>query len=194
MSIAGTDQLLIFRLLAVFAFVLTSCMSQRPLARATTPTSSQEIRYVSTDLGFVMVFSDGQAGFGVPLIVGYYSFQYIRTDENVQCISMRVTGGVQQFAIKRPIRAGARYHCLGTAFRVSRCFLECQAAIIEVDIPLSGGVEGMRTAYMYVDSCLGLLAYSRSEDFNRGMPLGAAWLRGDIGILADPHFLDCDRP
>ena len=185
----------ILRALTVLALTLTACASYPPAVRAAPPESAQEIRYVSTDLGFVMVFSNGVAEFGVPLIIENYPFEDVRADDDMQCISMAVAGGTTaQFAIERPITAGAQYSCLRTTFRVSRCFRGCRAAVIEVGIPLSGGHEGRRTAYMYVDSCLGLLAYSPVEDFAEGIPLGAAWLRGNVGILADPHYPECNRP
>jgi hypothetical protein len=182
-----------WRVLAVLALALTACTAHPPAVRAATPESSQEIRYVSTDLSFVMIFSNGVAEFGIPIVIGTYPFESVRTEDGMQCISMAVAGGTTaQFAIRRPIRAGAQYTCLRTTFRVNRCFRDCRAAVVEVGIPLSGG-GGRRTAYMYVDSCLGLLAYSPVQDFAEGIPLGAAWLRGDVGILADPHYPECDR-
>jgi hypothetical protein len=183
--------LLIFRILAVLALAVTA--SAPPAARAAAPDPAREIRYLSTDLNFVMIFANGQAEFGAPIVLGTYPFEYVGAGNDVRCLSMRVTGETSaQFAIRRPIRAGARYSCLRTTFRVSRCFRDCRAAIVEVGIPLSGGVPGRRTAYMYVDSCRGLLAYSPVRDFAQGIPLDAAWLRGEVGILADPNDPGCE--
>jgi len=105
---------------------------------------------------------------------------------------MGAPGNNVEYAIRRPIRAGDRYRCLGTTFRVTRCFAECRAAVVEIDAPLSGGVPGTRKTYMYVDSCVGVLAFSQIADLAQGIPLDAVWLRGNVGILADPSYPECD--
>jgi hypothetical protein len=43
---------------------------------------------------------------------------------------------------------------------------------------------------MYVNSCLGVLAFS-SENLAGRISLAAELLRGNVGILADPNYPDC---
>jgi hypothetical protein len=116
--------------------------------------------------------------------------------EGVQCISIGPpdSSNSVQIAIKRPLRAGDRYRCLRESFRVIRCFQDCRAAIVEAQSPGSGNIprRDPLKSYMYVDSCRGLLAYSVVRDMTEAMPLSAMWLRGDVGILADPRFPVCD--
>jgi hypothetical protein len=44
---------------------------------------------------------------------------------------------------------------------------------------------------MYIDSCLGILVFSQNRNLARGISLDAPWLRGDVGILSDPHYPAC---
>lgn len=180
------------------AFTLASCAAQTPaITDASTARPAQEIRYVSSDLSNAMVFSEGSSRAGhilafSPGAVLPSSTREVRTDDGIQCLSAGPPGSSVEYAIKRPIREGDRYTCLRSAFRVTRCFADCRAAIVEVDVPFGGGVPGTSKAYMYVDSCLGLLAWSDTGDFDEGIPLDALWLRGSVGILADSSYPECD--
>ena len=189
---------MILRASTLVALMLASCAAHDPVVtNGTTAQPVQEIRYVSSDLRFAMVFSEGSARAGhilafSPGAVLPSSTREIQTDDRVRCLSMGPQGSSVEFAIRRPIRTGDRYQCLRSSFRVTRCFADCRAAIVEADLPLSGGVRGTRKAYMYVDSCLGLLAWGDTGNFNEGIPLDAVWLRGNVGILADPSYPECD--
>jgi hypothetical protein len=44
---------------------------------------------------------------------------------------------------------------------------------------------------MFVDSCLGVLAFSYEADMPAGIPFEAMMLLGDVGILADPNYPRC---
>jgi hypothetical protein len=150
----------------------------------------REIRYISTDGLHVAVFSKDGARFGPDLALspGIWPAspaEYLEPSPGIRCVSMGPRGAAQQLAIKRPIKAGESYQCMRTSFRVLRCFDECRSAVVRVATPLSGGRRGHLRAYMYVDSCLGLLAYSQTGNRAKGMKLDAVWLRGDVGILSD---------
>jgi hypothetical protein len=71
-------------------------------------------------------------------------------------------------------------------FTVVHCYQYCNAAIIRIDSP-AGGLHARErlSSYVYVDRCAGVLAFSRKDNFAKGIPLNAPWLRGRIGILAD---------
>ena len=64
--------------------------------------------------------------------------------------------------------------------------------MVEVDIPLGGRGPDTRKGYMYVDSCVGMLAFSDFGDLAEGIPPSAPWLRGEVGILADPSYPECN--
>jgi hypothetical protein len=114
-------------------------------------------------------------------------------DDNVRCVSVGMPGNSVEFAVKRPIRMGEEYKCLRTSFRVSRCFDDCKGAIIEILRPLSGNAVGTYKASMYVESCRGVIILSAAFDLAEGIPLSASWLRGEVGILADPDYPKCRR-
>jgi hypothetical protein len=61
-----------------------------------------------------------------------------------------------------------------SSFRVTRCFNDCQAAIIEVEAPASGNdpTRSPLKHYMHVDRCLEMLAYSVVGGLDDGLPLG----------------------
>lgn len=193
--------MLIPRPLAVAALALASCAVAQPGAPAARLEPAQDIRYVSTDLGHVLVFTRTGARFGdlMALSPGAWPTrpaEIVAAGEGVQCISIgppELSSSVQ-IAIKRPLRAGERYSCLGATFRVIRCFEDCRAALIEA--PWRGEENSRRRdalkSYLYVDSCRGLLAYSVVRSMTDAMPLSAMWLRGDVGILADPRYPACD--
>lgn len=189
--------MLIPKLSVITALALASCALHRPAVTAA-PEAAQEIRYVSSDLRFVMVFSNGSARSGnfmalSPGLLSPFPTREIETNDRVRCLSMGPSGSSVEFAIRRPIRAGDRYRCLATSFLVTRCFGDCRAAIIEVAVPLSGGINDTRKAYMYVDTCVGLLVYGDTGDLAEGIPVSAAWLRGEVGILADRNYPECNR-
>lgn len=194
--------MLIPRLLVTVALILASCATAQP--PDSTPTRlepPQDIRYVSTDLNHVLVFTRAGARFGdlLALSPGIWPTnraEIVPAGEGVQCVSIGPPGSSSsvEIAIKRPLRAGDRYICLRDSFRVIRCFEDCRAAMVEVQSP--GGGDNPRhdplKSYMYVDSCRGLLAYSVVRNMIDAMPLDAMWLRGDVGVLADPRYPGCD--
>jgi hypothetical protein len=189
------------RVWAVIALTLTSCTTLDPVPRQGAAEAGREIRYVSSDLRFVMIFSNGNARSGdlsalSPGVWPSFPTRAVQTTDHVQCISFGPAGNAVEFAIKRPIRAGDRYTCLNTSFLVTRCFEDCLAAVVEVEAPPGGTRAGVDTikSYMYVDSCRGVLVFSQIGNLAEGIPLGAEWLRGEVGILADPHYPGCDRP
>ena len=155
---------------------------------------AQEIVYASTDLRHLVVFGRDGARFGPPLDYrpGHppAATRYFEPEHGVRCVSIGIPGNTTEYAIKRPISAGERYRCGRTSFRVVRCFAHCRAAIIEHDSRLADNL-GAPEGYMYVNSCLGVLAFSSTGDPARGIPLAAELLRGNVGILADRNYPDC---
>lgn len=146
--------------------------------------SDQDIVYISGDLQHVAVFSPDSARFGPRLALGTdwgsSPARYFEPSAHVRCVSVGPPGNTIEFAIKRPLRAGDRYRCLTTSFRVTRCFDRCRAAVIEIRATL--------TSYMYVDACLGVVAIdSFADDLAEGIPHEVPLLRGRFGILADPE-------
>ena len=194
--------MLIPRLWAIIGLILAGCAtaqpSHGPAARLEPP---QDIRYVSTDLGRVLVFTRAGARFGdlLALSPGIWPTQpaeVVPAGEGVQCISIGPPGSSSavQIAIKRPLRVGDRYRCLRASFRIIRCFEDCRAAVVERQSPGSGNnpQHDPLKSYLYVDSCRGLLAYSVIGNLAEAMPLNAMWLRGEVGVLADPRYPACD--
>ena len=180
----------------IFAVLLTSCGLHQPrLMRESTAAPATEITYVSTDLRHVAVFSGSSARFGPALALSAVwpvsPSRHFNTPDNIQCVSVGPLGNTEDFAIKRPIKAGDTYSCLTTSFRVSRCFEDCRAAVVERNAQLSGVGGDTLKSYMYVDSCLGVLIFSQSGNLAEAIPLNAEWLRGDVGILADPSYPRC---
>lgn len=187
---AGRNRLLI-RTPFIFLLILGSCASYRSAgAREPMPGAAQEIVYASTDLRHVIVFAPDRVEFGPPLDFRPETRsdppRYFEPSEGVRCVSLGPPGNSIEYAIKRPIRADERYQCGTTSFRVTRCFGDCQAAVIEVT-----DRRGVVTSHLYVNRCLGVLAFSQTGDLTQGIPLDAELLRGNVGILADPHFPDC---
>lgn len=181
---------------------MVSCaVAQPPGPPAARLEPAQDIRYVSTDLRHVLVFTRAGARFGdlMALSPGAWPTrpaEIVAAGEGVQCISIgppELSSSVQ-IAIRRPLRVGDRYSCLRTSFRVIRCFEDCRAAVVEEQSPGSGNNprHDPLKSYLYVDSCRGLLAYSVVRSMTDAMPLSAMWLRGEVGVLADPRYPACD--
>jgi hypothetical protein len=152
--------------------------------------AAQEIVYASADLRHVIVFAPDRVEFAPPLDFRpdsrFVPPRYFEQSEGVRCVSLGPPGNSIEYAIKRPIRADERYQCGTTSFRVARCFGDCQAAVIEVT-----DRRGVVTSHLYVNRCLGVLAFSQSGDLSEGIPLEAEWLQGAFGILADPQYPHC---
>jgi hypothetical protein len=175
------------------ALALASCASHLPAAtRGAPPRPTSETVYASFDLRRIIVFSEQGVRFG-PLL-DYVNppdaTRYFEPSGGVQCVSIGIPGNTVEYAIKRPIRAGERYQCGRTSFRVVRCLADCRAAIIEYDKRLADNL-GAPEGYLYVNSCRGIIAFSDVTDPSQGIPLSAELLRGDVGILPDPSYPDC---
>lgn len=162
---------------------------------ATPAVSPGEIAYVSSDRRHVIIFAQDGAHYGPPLeFLPQHpppATRFLDAGQGVRCVSIGPAENPTNFAIQRPIRMGARFRCLTTSFRVTRCFEACRAAIIE-RVWRVGATNRTLTSYIYVDSCRGVLVFSENADLARGIPLDAEWLRGEVGILADPHYPECD--
>ena len=151
------------------------------------------ILYSSPDPRYVMAFSPDGARSG-PLLDFRPANrpEQIRSSEpsrGVRCISVGPATDPTDYAIRRPLRAGDSFECGSARFRVSRCVAECRAAVIQVEHQLGNG----RTlpSSMFVDSCLGVLAFSHEADMVNGIPFEAMMLLGDVGLLADPNYPRC---
>lgn len=114
-----------------------------------------------------------------------------RTADNVQCVSVGRPGNTTEYAVRRPIRAGDRYTCLGASFEVALCTDGCRSAIIRVEQARAPDIGPFRSQ-MYVDSCRGVLIISDTGDLAEGVPLDALLLRSPVGILADPSYPACN--
>lgn len=180
----------------ILALTLTSCAPFRSASQVASPSPTQEIVYSSTDLRHVTVFSPDGVRYGPPLDYrpGHPppSTRYVARQDGVHCILIGIPGNTTEYAIKRPIRTGARYQCDRTSFRVTRCVENCTAAVIEYDSRSADNL-GAPEGYMYVDSCLGILVFSSVSDLAEAIPLSAEVSRGEVGVLADPTYPNC-RP
>lgn len=156
-----------------------------------------EIVYLSSDMEHVAVFSREKTRFGpTNLTIANQEWPsdpatYFDLGQGISCISVGSESNSLEYAIKRPIKMDDKYKCLRTEFQVTRCFNKCRAAIIEIDRPLSGNREGTLEASMYVENCRGVIILSAVSDLSEGIPLSAEWLRGEVGILADPAYPNC---
>jgi hypothetical protein len=155
-----------------------------------------EVRYQSSDLDHVAVFSKERTRFGPPDLTTDPDWpaspaKYIRINGNVWCMSVGKQGYAHEYAVRRPIKLHDSYKCLRTTFHVVRCFDECSAAIIEIGFPLSGNRPGTYKGSMYVDDCRGVIILGVVSDLSKGIPLNAEWLRGEVGILAHPDYPRC---
>jgi hypothetical protein len=183
----------------MLVMMLTSCSQQTEYRRISKYISEKEIVYLSSDFTNVAIFSRERTRFGPPdLTIANPVWpssitKYFETGDGVQCISVGESELSIEYAVKRPLMVGEQYSCLRTTFKVTQCFYECRAAIIEIDRPLSGGKSGTYQSYMYLDNCRGVIILSVINDFSKGIPLNAEWLRGEVGILAHPDYPKC-RP
>ncbi len=183
----------------MLAILLASCAQYSKYERISKYTSKDEIVYLSSDMLDIAIFSKERTRFGptdltIANPVWPSSFaKYYQSADGVQCISVGKPEISIEYAVKRPLKAGEEYSCRRTKFRVTKCFNECRAAIIEIDRPLSGNRPGSYQSYMYLDNCRGAIILSVISDLSKGIPLNAEWLRGEIGILAHPDYPKC-RP
>jgi hypothetical protein len=185
---------------ALLLLAITSCASTQPQGSDTKYLPfDKEFIYLSSDLDHVAVFSKDRTCFGpTDLTIVNKEWPaspaiYFETSQGVRCVSIGTAENSSQYAIKRPIKTEEQYSCLGTTFRVVRCFDNCKAAIIEKGEPMSGSRGGTYNSYMYVENCRGLIVLGVVSDLRKGIPLNAEWLRGEVGILAHPDYPRC-RP
>lgn len=120
-----------------------------------------------------------------------YPMREFRTADGVRCVTVGPPGITDQYAVRRPMRAGDRYACLGSTFEVTHCTDNCRSAIIAVATSRAPGLDPIRSQ-MYVDSCRGLLIWSDTGDLMQGVPLDAFLLRDPVGILANPDYPACN--
>lgn len=189
------------KLAPFLGLILISCASPGPAEwRTAAPGAAAEIRYLSLDHSSVFVFSGRTARSGS--IEAYAvpppdqptppsPMRTFRTAQGVQCVSVGAPENSVQFAVRRPIRVGDRYTCLGSSFEVASCTDGCRSAIVRVELAREPDIGPFRSQ-MYVDSCRGVLIISDTGDLAQGVPLDAALLRGPVGILADPDYPACD--
>lgn len=166
------------------------------LAVANGEATQHNATYISTDLDSVIVFEGGKVRFGPFLAIsaaawGSSTTSYISPSDKIQCVSMGPHDNSVEFAIKRPIRVADHYKCGRTTFVVTRCFMNCRSAVVLVETRLGAGRPGTLKSYMYVDDCLGVVAYSQVKDFTAGIPLDAPWLRSGVGVLASNSYPQC---
>ncbi|MEA3064073.1 MAG: hypothetical protein QOJ27_508 [Sphingomonadales bacterium] len=161
------------------------------------PYQNSAISYVSADLNHAASFSSDRATLGAPpgLLAIWPSSpaRYFTVQDEIQCVSIGHSGYSIEYAIKRPLKEGDRYSCLGSHFRVIKCFSYCHSATIEVSHRLGGNRPGYLKSYLYADDCLGVLGFSQNGDLTKKIPLDSQWLRGAVGILADKSYPEC-RP
>jgi hypothetical protein len=175
-------------------------MAQPPLVAGSTFEPIEDVVYISVDLRSVLVFSRQGTRFGDlnalwPGLWPSHRAELVQPAEGVQCVLIGPRERAVELAVKRPIRMGDGYDCLRSSFRVTHCFNDCQAAIVEVEAPASGNdhTRSPLKSYMYVERCLGMLAYSVIGDMGDSIPLDAMWLRGHVGVLADMENPACER-
>lgn len=187
--------IIVIRLTLALSLMLPPPASAQPVSGAEPSSSGQEIVYTSLDLSHSIVFAQDGVRFGPPLDYRPESpppaSRYIRREDGVHCVSVGIPGNTTNYAIKRPIKAGERYRCDRTSFRVVRCFQSCRSAIIEYDSRFEDKL-GAPEGYIYVNSCAGVVAISQASKLKKDLPLDAAVLRGNAGILADPDFPECN--
>jgi hypothetical protein len=185
----------------LLALILISCAAPSAVERSAGASgAAAEIRYLSLDHARAMVFSGrtGRSGgihaLGPPNPMNRpppYPVREFRTIDNAQCVSVGPPGNTDEYAVRRPMRAGDRYVCLGSTFEVTHCTENCRSAIIRVERSRAPDIGPLRSQ-MYVDSCRGLLILSDTGDLTQGVPLNAFLLRDPVGILADPDYPTCN--
>lgn len=144
----------------------------------------------------VIVFKGDEVKFGPffalsPVAWAPSTASYISPTGDIECVSMGPRDNSVEFAIKRPIRAADRYKCGRTKFVVLRCFMDCRSAVVLIERRLGAGRPGTLGSYLYVDDCLGVIAYSQIKDFTAGIPIDAPWLRSGVGVLASDDYPHC---
>ncbi|HEX8466632.1 MAG TPA: hypothetical protein VF620_02370 [Allosphingosinicella sp.] len=165
-----------------------------PVSGAELRSSRQEIVYTSLDSSHSIAFAEDGVRDGPPMDYRPESppveSRYIAREDGVHCVSIGIPGNTTNYAIKRPIKAGERYRCDRSSFRVVRCFENCRSAIIEYN-SRAGRIREPE-GYLYVNDCAGVRAISQGYKLKKGLPLNAAVLRGEAGILAHPDFPRCN--
>lgn len=180
----------------LLACALISCTKLKSTSDDTkTRVIEHSVNYVSTDLRFAMSFKNGSAIIG-PLVVlrddhSPFPLKFIGHNPQMKCLSVGPEGNTDEFALKRPIVLGDRYKCLKTSFIVETCFENCKSAVLRRETPISNGI-GTLTAYMLVNQCRGMTAFSQVGDLRNGIPLDAVVLRGNAGILSTTITPRCD--
>jgi len=180
-----------------FAVVLaTAVILCSRLLAADGKAAEHNATYISTDMDSVIVFEEGKVRFGPFLAISAAAWasstaSYISPSDKIQCVSMGPRDNSVEFAIKRPIRVDDHYKCGRTTFVVTRCFMNCRSAVVLVEARLGAGRPGILKSYMYVDDCLGLVAYSQIKDFTAGIPLDVPFLRSEVGVLASKSYPQC---
>lgn len=181
---------------AVATFLVPALLASAQSAGAVSGApAADDIRYVSSDLRHVAVFSKDSARFGPRLALspdwGSSPARYLDSPDGVRCVSVGRPGNTEEFAVKRPLKAQESYKCLTTAFRVVHCFEGCRAAVVERVSQAGGHARGTRRSHMYVDGCAGVVAFSSAGNLIEAIPAQAELLRGKVGILADRDRPDC---
>lgn len=184
-------------LIAILAFIQTSCSDQDSFTISPLPRYPTRIMYISSDLSNAVSFSDNNVRFGIPGLpeVLWSTFELTRaeTQDGLQCISTSVGNRTIDYAIRRPLNLGDEYSCRETTFRVVQCFNECRSAIVEIDRTIrESGNPGIFRASMLVDACRGVLIISEAPHLTDGIPLKAALLQGSLGILASSRYSECN--
>jgi hypothetical protein len=160
------------------------------------PADASRVLYISSDFSNAALFSDTEARFGhpglPPEIWSGYAAERLRLPGGIECVSVDLRSGHREYAIRRPMELDDEYRCRGTAFVVQRCFNECTTAVVRVQRSVPGqGSRGAFSASMLVDVCRGVLIISEANDLSEGIPFDAAWLRGNVGILASDSHPGC---
>ncbi|CAN5244499.1 hypothetical protein BH10PSE14_BH10PSE14_11700 [soil metagenome] len=187
------------KLLLFLTIILAACGSKSS-AGAENNDTAQAV-YLSIDYAHVMVFTehDFRTGDLHALLEGLYSnvpAKSLRLPGGISCISIGHSGSSEEFAIKRPIKLGEKYQCLGSIFTVQKCFQDCKSAVVFREIVPSGPPrsDGLKIpSYMLVDECRGMVALNYTNDFSAGIPHNSLLLRGDMGILNTKSLSACER-
>src|SRR5436853_5453940 len=160
-------RLLMRKLNQIIVLLVAGCSSYQISGKGTDTLSlPKEIVYLSSDLAHVAIFSEEKTRFGPTdlTIVNpdwpSSSARFLEAGDGMQCLSGGKGENSTEYAVKRPIRLQEKYKCSGTSFRVAQCFDSCTAAIVEIGRRLSGTAGGTRKAYMYLDSCRGVIILS----------------------------------
>jgi hypothetical protein len=180
---------------AAFSIALAGLFSGEVGALPPNIAPKSDIKYISSDLRHVIVFSDKDARSSSSLA---YSplwpatpAKYFDAGSGIGCASIGPQGNTTEYAIKRPFKLNEQYKCLKTRFKVIECFRNCDSAVIEITRRLTGNRGGTRKAYMLASRCAGVLVISEVNDLRRGIPIDAEWLRSPVGILSDPADASC---